>query len=815
MKLSAVWDWIINQVRKRKKRIIFGFVFLLVELYLFFGTGVLLGEETHFLTGEGAFDLQLTSENNSVCQEFVPFYRKLKLVSFRMDMTETVHGDGIVTVTIEDENYDRIFEKQLPFYEVVNCAYTDVEVGKELTPGKTYYLVITADSAYETETPYISVCSIDFPMPENRTFSHGEVMDGQQLVSRYRYTDALARNRMHNAIILSVITALGMMFGLPDRKYLRKGAGILILLGAPYVLGTRLELLNYDASCYLPFAMKWNVGIMYAAEIIVLLITHSPAIATILTNIVLTGLYSANYFMNIYRGTSLRMNDLTAIGTAKEVVGDYDLTPNSHLAMAWAILALILVWSLQTVRWKKCEKATKKVWMFRIASYVVTIAIALTGLFYGGHKLLYTDYLNEVGFADKGLRGFDYQLIYAFDGFLVATCIEVNNSRIVPPEGYSKAKVKELLQGAQENTENGMQDKESQDLPHVILIMNESLADLTVFDGVELSQDNLPFLHSMQENTIKGYTNASVYGGGTANSEFEVFTGCTMSFFAVNYYPYQQAVTKPLNSMVSQMKENGYTTIAMHPERAENWNRKNVYRYYGFDQTYWERDFADAEVIHSGVSDLETYYKIIDLYENRAAGEKLFVFDLTMQNHGGYTMDEAPYAVTATNIDEPQVNEFLSLMKISDEAFEELVHYFEKQDEKVVICMFGDHQPWLPDFLMTTNLKDENVTLEESMKKYKTPFVIWANYDIEEAQDLDISMNYLGGLLMRTAGISMSPFFVYLEQLRKQYPVITLNGFVNAEGVYGGWTGENKEFPEYRMLQYSYLFDNNTVEWGF
>lgn len=785
---------------------------MLVELCLFFGTGVLLEEETHFLTGEGAFDLQLTGENNSVCQEFVPSYRKLKLVSFRMDMTETVHGNGIVTVTIRDENYDRIFEKQLPFYEVLNCAYTDVEVGKELTPGKTYYLVITSDSAYEAEAPYISVCSMDFPMPENKVFSHGEVMDGQQLVSRYQYEDALTGSRMRNAIILSVLTALGVMFGLPDRKYLRRGAGILLFLGTPYILGCRLELLNYDAAFYLPFAMKWNVGIMYALEIIVLLITHSPALATILTNIALTVLYSANYFMKIYRGTSLRMNDFTAIGTATRVVGDYDLTPNSHLAMAWAILVLVVVWSLQTMCFKRREKATGKARIIRIASYAVTISIALTGLFYGGHKLLYTDYLNEVGFADKGIRGFTYELIYSFDGFLVATCIEVNNSRIVPPEGYSRAKVEEILTAADGEAQA---EEAKQDLPHVILIMNESLADLTILDGVELSQDNLPFLRSMKDNTIKGFTNASVFGGGTANSEFEVFTGCTMSFFPVNYYPYQQAITHPVNSMVSRMKENGYTTIAMHPERAGNWNRENVYKHYGFDQTYWRQDFEDAEVIHSGVSDIETYNKIIDLYENRGDGEKLFVFDLTMQNHGGYTMDEAPYAVTATNIDEQQVNEYLSLVKISDEAFEELVRYFEKQEEKVIICMYGDHQPWVSDFLVAPELTDGNEASERIMNKYKTPFVIWANYDIEEAEDYNISMNYLGGLLMRTAGIPMSPFFEYLEQLREQYPVITPNGFVDAEGVYGGWSGENDEFPEYRMLQYNYLFDNDTVEWGF
>ena len=354
-----------------------------------------------------------------------------------------------------------------------------------------------------------------------------------------------------------------------------------------------------------------------------------------------------------------------------------------------------------------------------------------------------------------------------------------------------------------------------QEAPHVFLIMNESLADLTILDGVELNQDNLPFIRSLKDNTVKGFVNTSVFGGGTANSEFEVFTGCTMSFFSVNYYPYNQAVKKRMNSMVSRMKENGYTTISMHPERPGNWNRETVYQLYGFDRSLWKEDFPDARVIHSGVSDAETFHKIIDLYENRQEGEKLFVFDLTMQNHGGYNMHEEPYAVTALNVRNPQVDEYLSLVKISDQAFQELVEYFEKQDERVLICMYGDHQPWVSDFLVSEELKDGNGASEAIMKKYKTPVVIWANYDIEERDDLNISLNYLGGVLMREAGLPLSPYFAYLEQLRQEYPIITTNGFVDKEGNYGGWSGENDEFIEYRMLQYNYLFDENTVDWGY
>ncbi len=821
MKLSGIGQRLKGYLCQHKVRIAAALLLLVVELMAFFGTGVLLEDEVHFLSGEGAWEENFTADNPVFCQEFVPAYSQLQSVSFRMDMSGITHWDGQVVISVEDAEHQVVFEETRTFGEITDRAFTDVETNLKLSAGKTYYLNIACTPSAEGEYPALSVCSRDYDLPESRSLSHGEELVAQQLVSRYQYWDALTASRARNAILLCLLTAVGVMFGLPDNRYLRRTVGMVILVAAPYILGRRLELLTYDKAFYLPIAMKWNVGMMYVLELLVLLCTHSTRVSIVLANAALTILYSANYFMVKYRGTALRMNDFTAIKTAARVVGDYNLTPNSHLALAWGILLLIVVFGAQTGTAKRLKTGTmeelqtdrRKVWVKRLASYAVTIGLAVSAALYGGYQLLYTDFLNGVGFADKDMLGWSYELIYYFDGYLVATCIEVKNSHIEVPEGYSVERVEDILQEAVQASEDTAAIEE--ELPHVILIMNESLADLQVLGDLGLNQDNMPFLHSMQENTVKGYVNTSVFGGGTANSEFEVFTGCSMAFFSTNYYPYQQAVRGPLESMVSQMKENGYTTVAMHPESATNWNRKNVYSYYGFDKTLWKQDFADAQTIHSGVSDEETYKKIIELYEQREPGERLFVFDLTMQNHGGYTQDESPYAVTAGKVDSDEVNEYLSLVKISDEAFSQLVSYFEQQDEKVVICMFGDHQPWVADLIVDSSLTDGNEVSERMLNKYKTPFVIWANYDIQEADDYDISLNYLGGLLLRTAGIPMSPFFDYLEELREEYPIITANGYVDREGNYSGWSSTEERFQDYRMLQYNYLFDDNTVEWGY
>ena len=114
------------------------------------------------------------------------------------------------------------------------------------------------------------------------------------------------------------------------------------------------------------------------------------------------------------------------------------------------------------------------------------------------------------------------------------------------------------------------------------------------------------------------------------------------------------------------------------------------------------------------------------------------------------------------------MDEYLSVAYKSDIAFENLISYFEKQDEKVVICMFGDHHPSVTSFLTADDAGGTLTKEEQYMNRYKTPFVIWANYDIEEAEGLDIGMSYLGVLLQEKAGVNLTPYFLFLEKQMKE-----------------------------------------------
>lgn len=76
----------------------------------------------------------------------------------------------------------------------------------------------------------------------------------------------------------------------------------------------------------------------------------------------------------------------------------------------------------------------------------------------------------------------------------------------------------------------------------------------------------------------------------------------------------------------------------------------------------------------------------------------------------------------------------------------------------------------------------EKLSRKETMEMYKTPFLIWANYEIEEKEDVHISSNYLSTLMMETAGMEMPPLNRFLAQLCEEVPILTSNGYYGDDG---------------------------------
>lgn len=383
-------------------------------------------------------------------------------------------------------------------------------------------------------------------------------------------------------------------------------------------------------------------------------------------------------------------------------------------------------------------------------------------------------------------------------GYILATAVSAQYLVKKPPRGYSHAHLQELAEKIENGTyfagESISENKGIRPV-NLICIMNESLADLRVAGEFTTNKDYFPFLHGLTENTVKGSLCVPVFGAMTSNTEFEFLTGDSMALFPVNTTAYQFYVRPDTKSLVSILKAQGYRAVAMHPYPPENWNRDKCYASMGFDAFLSWDDFLGSEVLRYYVSDRGNYQKIIEEVEKKESpSDKLFIFNVTMQNHGGYdeVNESFPHEIYLTGENRgkfPKTDQYLSLMLESDRAFQELTEYFSRVDEPTMLVMFGDHQPGIEEefYNHIAGRPSGEIPDEEHLIWYQTPLVIWTNYS-QPSQDLGkLGAVYLSSYVLERANLSMSPFQRFLGRMSKKLPVIHPIGCYGQDGAYYTW----------------------------
>lgn len=611
----------------------------------------------------------------------------------------------------------------------------------------------------------------------------------------------------------------------------RKIAGFIILLLMPVALMSITETLN-NVSVFNMTALGFlgNYLIILMAYFIFFAITGSFKITYLIVNTVLVGLATAHSYVMDFRGTPFQPMDFLSITTAAGVANTYDYTPNYKIITA-ALLFVLLNVIVIKMKTPKYTLPTK------------LISRAFTGTFTTVVMVLF--YFTSI-FADMGVRPDFWNQTRGYHnyGFVLNFFTNTKYLYMNKPDDYDPDKIKDMIEQEKED------ENYTKDTPNIICIMNESLADLRVLGDFETNKEYMPFMKSLKENTIRGNLYVPVIGAGTSNTEFEFLTGHTTAFLPSGSNAYMLYVKEPTASLNSTLKAQKYSSFALHPYYASGWRRTKVYSNFGFNNFISLEDIIDVSLmqefqangsdanflqslvdenypntnmlVRQYVSDEYNYKLLIDDFEKRNKKFPYFAFNVTMQNHGGYTTQADNFNqniyVTSSEKEYPKVNQYLSLVKKSDTAFKKLIKYFEKVEEPTVICMFGDHQPNVePEFISELlGVKSlSNLTTEQEQKRHITPFFIWANYDIKEKNIERISANYLSSLVLKTAGVKLTDYNEYLLNLRKTLPVINSVGYIDKEGDHYKWSDVSpytELLSKYEQIQYNGIFDKENLK---
>ena len=505
-----------------------------------------------------------------------------------------------------------------------------------------------------------------------------------------------------------------------------------------------------------------------------------------------------NHYVMKFRSTPFVPWDLFSAGTAASVAGNYDFTPDRRMVIVTLVFIALFVLT------RLFKKGPRFSWKIRLGSIVLVGLVLCT----------FVNALQQESFQTKHyLYPFLFTPAYMtkVNGMAVTFAMDLAYVAVERPAGYDADEAKETLAKYETKTT----ETDTQDLPNIIVIMDEAFSDLKVLGPLETNEDYMPFMHRMQQgekNTVTGYVQTSVCGGNTADSEFEFLTGNTMAFLPNGSIPYQQYVNGERPSLASYLQSLGYETVATHPYYATGWNRDKVYPWLGFEQSIFKDQYWGAGYVRKYVSDNSCVDKIIELYEKKEEGTPLFVFNVTMQNHGGYsdTYDNFTPDITVEGVESTPLSQYLSLVRLSDQALEKLISYFEETDEKTIVVFFGDHQPndtVAAPILNLNGMTTKTLTEDQLKLRYEVPYVIWANYDIDAESGKDTSANYLAADVLHYAGISENAYGSYLLELQQNYPVISAMRVLTKDGLDTNSSSLKQELKDYQSLQYYQLFD--------
>ena len=413
-------------------------------------------------------------------------------------------------------------------------------------------------------------------------------------------------------------------------------------------------------------------------------------------------------------------------------------------------------------------------------------------------------------------------------GFPYCFCHQFTTYPIDKPEGFDKAEA----EGWDDGGETGL----GKDV-HLIMVMDEAFSDLTDDNAFAYAAENdpLPNLHALQNDphAISGHVVVPGFAGGTANTEFDVLTGMQTNALSAATTSSFRAVNRNLDSVLRLFGNDGYHASFFHPGDDWFYNRENVYRWMGAEETVFVDQMEDLDYKGRWVTDDYMAGFIEDKFEEAVEnGELLCNYTTTIQNHMSYTADkygadyeypDVPLTVSVSPEVETLLKVYVEGARDADAMLGRLVDYFSATDEPVVLAFWGDHLPYLGDNQLGYEELGSEVALSEEERSdplcsYETPYVIWANDAAAEILDWDaavealdlpeshkLSASFLGAALVELTGrTGESPWFDFLNQLRRELPVVQKKTYLTMDSTYTKIISSEQEQLIHQWRKWSY-----------
>ncbi len=472
-----------------------------------------------------------------------------------------------------------------------------------------------------------------------------------------------------------------------------------------------------------PKIFIYNFLLIFAAFTVASLFQHRLFVISIITIGWLT-LGITNGVLLTFRATPFSAGDFFMMKTALTMIDVYLSVPQIVCIVLAFLIAGVLLWLLHRKLPKEQVRLIPA--LLRVGSSALTVLILTVVFIKSG--VLSTQFANLT----------DAYLEYGFNYCFACSAFDRGISE---PDEYSPRSVDEIREAILSEEEETPQVK-----PNIIFLQLESFFDINEVEGLSCTENPVPYFEELKEKFSSGYLTVPTIGAGTANTEFEILTGMSRSFFGAGEYPYKTILQESTCETIAyDLAKEGYNCQAMHNNDGTFYDRNTVFSQMGFDSfvsleymdnvTYNDLGWAKDEVLEG-----EIMKSLTD------TPEQDFLYVISVQGHGKYPDEPVgDVSIKVSGVDEELVaayEYYIKQISEMDEFLKELTSQLQSYDEPVMLVMYGDHLPSL-------SLTDEDVI---NKNLYQTEYVIWTNYQTEvvdkDLYSYQLSANVLESLNM-------------------------------------------------------------------
>ncbi|HFI0935309.1 TPA: LTA synthase family protein [Streptococcus suis] len=522
---------------------------------------------------------------------------------------------------------------------------------------------------------------------------------------------------------------------------------------------------SYFTRHLFPGAIVFQIACLFFLNVIISLVINRQILSVAIIAGLNVTLIAANFLKFRYRSEPMTPNDFKWIGNMGMILSFISL----RVVLISLVFLVILFFVYRRIHKKYFQgQIVKSIWK-RLAGISVIVSLIL-GMGWAirnekDHKIVgWVPILSQVNnWRNVDWKGYAFVARYRTLSFLWLQ--QLSKTSMEKPENYSEKTMKAIVKKYTALAEeiNAKRTGQLTDQT-VIYILSESLADPRRIPGVTLSQNVLPNIEYIMSQTTSGLMKSDHYGGGTANIEFQVYSG-------LPFYNYNSSISSVYLDVAPNMKKlpsisdlyPAVNRVAIHPYFDTSYNRNSIYKQLGIEQFYTLNSanypLAVTAEDYQGnfVSDKKTYDLILD--QVRSA-DTSFVSAITMQNHVQWNSLE-PAGITAsgegfTAEENENLTSYVRLLSFTDQATRDFLDQLKTLDKKVTVVFYGDHLP---------GLYPESAFVTDPSLQYKTDYFVWSNFETEDYHYDLVNSSDMNALMLETTNNKVSPYYALLTEV--------------------------------------------------